>query len=75
MNTAIARLRAKTDRQLAVLIRREFERAQTLAARGRYAEAVQLADQVRALLAVSNLSQEERELIERKLDQPATACA
>ena len=34
MNTALAQLRAKTDRDLAVLIRRETQRAMWLAARG-----------------------------------------
>ena len=40
MNTALARLRAKTDRELAVLIRREARQSQDLAEAGRYAEAV-----------------------------------
>ncbi len=75
METAIARLRAKTDRELAVLIRKELDRALTLAARGHYVEASQSAEMVRTFLAVSNLSAQERERIQRQLDRPATACA
>lgn len=75
MNTALARLRAKTDRQLAELIRKEFDRAIALAAHGRYAEAAQSAELVRTLLPVSNMASHERERIARQLDAPATACA
>jgi hypothetical protein len=75
METAIARLRAKTDRELAVVIRKEFDRTLSLAARGLYVEASQSADLVRTLLAVSNLPAQERDRIQRQLDRPATACA
>jgi len=75
MKTALAQLRAKTDRQLAELIRKESQRLNTLNARGHYIEAVQLSRQIRALLVVSNLSEQEREKIERSLVFPATACA
>ncbi len=75
MNTALARLRAKTDRQLAQLIRREFERAKELAGEGCYAEAEQSHGLARALMAVTNLTAQERAGIERMLVLPATACA
>lgn len=75
METAIARLRAKTDRELTVLIRREFDRTKILAARGNYTEAAESARLVRALLAVANFPPQEREWIQRQLEKPVTACA
>ena len=60
MKTALAQLRAKTDRELAVLIRKEFERAIELTAEGRYAEAAKIGEQARALLSVANLPVQER---------------
>ena len=75
MKTALAQLRAKTDRELAVLIRKEFERAIELTAEGRYAEAAKIGEQARALLAVANLPAQERARIERMFTVPATACA
>jgi len=75
MNTALARLRAKTDRELAVLIRRELQQSRNLAACGRYAEAARRSELVRSLLAVANLSPQEREGIEHQLALPACACA
>jgi hypothetical protein len=75
MKAALARLRAKTDRQLAELIRRDSQRLDSLTARGQYMEAVRLSRQLRDLLVVSNLPQQEREKIERMLVFPASACA
>ena len=75
MKTAVARLRAKTDRELVILIRKELDRAKLMAARGHYVEALQSADLVRNLLVVTNIPPQERERIQRQLDQPATACA
>jgi hypothetical protein len=75
MNAAVARLREKTDRQLAELIRREFERSKELASEGCYAEAERRYDLARTLLAVANLNAQERARIERLLVLPATACA
>ena len=74
MKTALARLRAKTDRQLAVVIQTDVERALALAGQGRYPEAAHLAEQVRALLPVSNLPTAERARLLRLLEAPATAC-
>ena len=75
MNTALKQLREKTDRQLAVVIRREVEQAHELTARGRYREAERRHRLVRALLAVANLTAQEKARIERMLAAPATACA
>jgi hypothetical protein len=75
METAVARLRAKTDRELIVVIRKELDRAKSMAARGHFVEASQSADLVRNLLVVANIPAQERERIQRQLDQPATACA
>jgi hypothetical protein len=75
MNTALAQLRAKTDHDLAVLIRRETQRAMWLAARGRYIEAARAGERAKAWLAVANLSSTERARLERLLDVPSVACA
>ena len=75
MNTALAQLRAKTDRELAVLIRRELQRGLALAARGRYTEAARLNQRARAWLAVANLPASERARLERLLEVPASVCA
>ena len=75
MNTALAQLRAKTDRDLAVLIRRETQRAMWLSARGRYVEASRTSDRAKAWLAVANLSATERTRLERLLEVPSAACA
>ena len=74
MKTGLARLRAKTDRDLAVVIRTEVERALALAADGRYEEAAHSAEQARALMMVSCLSACERERLSRLLAAPAPAC-
>ncbi|MBS1856416.1 MAG: hypothetical protein JST11_13700 [Acidobacteria bacterium] len=68
-------MREKTDRQLAELIRREFERSKDLALEGCYAEAERRYNRARALLTVANLTAQERAGIERVLLLPATACA
>jgi len=73
MNTALKRLRAKTDRQLAELIRRQFEKARAFAAQGSYTEAAQAAEQGRNLMAVTDLSARDRERLERMLELPACA--
>ena len=75
MKTALAQLRAKTDRELVVVIRKEAQRLKVLTACGQYIEAVRVSRQLRALLVVSNLSDQEREKIERSLVFPASACA
>jgi hypothetical protein len=75
MEPAVARLRAKTDRELVVVIRKEIDRAKARVARGQFVEAARSADLVRALLRVANIPAQERERIQRQLEQPVTACA
>jgi hypothetical protein len=75
MNTALAQLRAKTDRELAVLIRRELQRSLALAARGRHTEAARVNERARAWLAVANLPAPDRARLECLLEVPARACA
>lgn len=79
MNAALARLRAKTDRELALLIRRELERSSALVARGHYTEAAGARDHAKAWLTVVNLSPAERARLEGLLESlegaPAAACA
>jgi hypothetical protein len=75
MNTALARLRAKTDRDLAVLIRRELQRSMALAERGRYIEAARASARAKQWLTVANLSASEMSRLQRLLDVPAVACA
>ncbi len=75
MNTALAQLRAKTDHELAVLIRRELQRSMALAARGRYIEAARSSARAKEWLAVANLSATEKARLQRLLDVPAVACA
>lgn len=75
MNTALAQLRAKTDRDLAVLIRIEAQRAMALAARGRYVDAARTSERAKDWLAVANVSETERDRLRRLLNVPAAVCA
>jgi len=75
MNTAYTQLRARTDRDLARLIRKESERAAGLAASGRYIEAARASQRARELMTVTNLPAHETAQLERLLDVPALACA
>jgi hypothetical protein len=82
METALARLRAKTDRELGVLIARQLRRSRKLAARGAYHEAAKDFLTARALLAVANVPPGERTRLERlmhkvrqSIELPITAVA
>jgi hypothetical protein len=82
MKAALAQLRAKTDRELAVLIRRELQRSLVLAARGRFLDAAQGVTRAKSWLSVVELSGLERARLENLLagveaaiEMPATACA
>jgi hypothetical protein len=75
MNTALAQLRAKTDRELAVVIRRELQRSMALAARGHYIEAARSNSRAKGWLMVANLPAQERTRLERLITLPASACA
>ena len=65
MAPALARLRAKTDEELCVLIARQLHRSRKLAARGVYQDAAKDFLSARALLAVANISPAERARLER----------
>ena len=82
MNPGIARLRAKTDRELAVLIQRELQRSLTLIEGCQFSEAADARDRAKRWLAVANLAAGERVRLERLLQTadasaslPAAACA
>jgi len=65
METALARLRAKTDRELSILVARQLHRSRKLAGKGAYRDAARDFLTARALLEVANLSPAERASLER----------
>ena len=74
MNTASApsalqRLRAKTDRQLAVLLRRELKRGLALANESRHSDASHSYDTAELLMAMAELSPQDRTLLQQELEQ------
>jgi hypothetical protein len=64
---SLAQLRAKTDRELSVLVRRELERSLTLASRGCYREAERGYTPAKRLLALIEMAGPERVHLESKL--------
>jgi hypothetical protein len=64
METALARLRAKTDRDLCTLIARQLHRSRKLAARGAYRDAAAEFLSAKALLAVAGIPPAERARLE-----------
>jgi hypothetical protein len=82
MNKALARLRAKTDRELSILAERQLEQTLTLVEMGRYRDAARACDIARRLLAVAQVPAAQRARMEQQLarvraaiDQPAAAVA
>jgi hypothetical protein len=67
MDPALARLRAKTDRQLGILLARQVHRARKLACTGAYPEAAKIYRQATALASVANLTEVQRARVERQL--------
>jgi hypothetical protein len=65
METALARLRAKTDHELCTLIARQLHRSRKLAARGAHHDAAKNFLAAKALLAVDGIPQVERARLER----------
>lgn len=63
----LAQLRAKTDRDLGILVRRELERSLALASRGCYREAECGYAMAKRLLALMEMSGPELVRLERKL--------
>ena len=82
METALARLRAKTDRELCILITKQLHRSRKLAVRGAYGEAAKDFLAAKALLAVAEIPRAERARLERlmhnvrqTIELPITAVA
>jgi len=74
MNTApasgsLAQLRAKTDRQLTVLLRRELERGHSLVDGSRLCAARRSYQTAETLLAMAQLAGPERDRLQRELDR------
>jgi hypothetical protein len=82
MNTALAQLRAKTDRDLVVLIRRELQRSKAEAAESRWMQAADAIKRAEAWLKLTDLTSAERARVERSIasaretiEIPEAACA
>ena len=82
METALARIRAKTDQELCILVARQLHRSRKLASRGAYRDAAKDYLAAQALLAVANIPPAERAHLERlmhevrqSIELPATAVA
>jgi hypothetical protein len=69
METALARLRAKTDRELCILVARQLYRSRRLAGRGAYRDAAKGYATAQALLAVADIPQAERARLERLMHE------
>ena len=74
MNTASApsalqRIRAKTDRQLAVLLRRELKRGLALANQARHCDALRSYETAEALLSMAELPSTDRVRLQAELEQ------
>jgi hypothetical protein len=82
METALERLRAKTDQELSILIARQLRRSRKLAGRGAYCDAAKDYLTAKALLAVADIPPAERARLERlmlkvrqTIELPASAVA
>jgi hypothetical protein len=82
METALARLRAKTDQELCILVARQLHRSRKLAARGAYQDAARDFLTARDLLSVADIPAPERARLERlmravrqTIELPITAVA
>jgi hypothetical protein len=82
MESALARLRAKTDQELCILIARQLHRSRRLSSGGAYGEAAKDYFAAEALLAVADIPLGERARLERLLfevrqdiELPVTAVA
>jgi hypothetical protein len=69
METALARLRAKTDQELGILIARQLRRSRKLAARGAFCDAAKEFLAARALLNVAAIPPAERGRLERLMHE------
>ena len=67
--TVLQKLRAKTDRQLAVLVRREVKRGQTFVSQSRPCEALRSYETAEMLLSMAELPAQDRLRLEQELEQ------
>ena len=65
MQTELARLRAKTDQELSILVARQLRRSREKALNGAYRDAARDFLTARAILQVANISAAERQRLER----------
>jgi hypothetical protein len=84
MTKALARLRARTDRELSILAEKKIEQTLVLVEAGRFEEAAETYQAAKRLLVVTNLAAAYRERIENQLaraeralqiEEPFTAVA
>jgi hypothetical protein len=73
MNKALARLRARTDRELGILAEKQLEQTLRLAQAGKKEEAEREYQFAQRLLVVTNISCLNRDRIEDQLAQAETA--
>ena len=73
MKKALARLRAKTDRELGILAEKQLEQTLRLAQAGKKEEATRRYQSARRLLAVTSLSCLDRDRIEDLLSRVESA--
>ena len=69
MDTALARLRAKTDQDLSILIARQLKRSLAEAYRSNYEDAERGYQNARTLLAVADIPAARRDQLERSLTE------
>jgi hypothetical protein len=73
MKKALARLRARTDRELVILAEKQLEQTLELAQNGKNAEAARSYETARRLLAVTNLSCMQRDRMEDQIARVESA--
>jgi hypothetical protein len=69
MNTALARLRAKTDRELGILVDRQLHRSRELVGRGAYRDAAKGFLTAKAILTVAEIPPADRVRLENMLHE------
>jgi len=67
--SSLQRLRAKTDRQLAVLLRHELDRGLAHATQSRYCEAMRSLENAETLFAMAELKEADRVRLQEIIDQ------
>jgi hypothetical protein len=69
MDTALARLRAKTDRELGILVDRQLHHSRDLVRRGAYRDAAKDFLSAKALLMVAEIPPAERARLEHTMQE------